>query len=102
MLGGTVNVTPLLATPPTVTTTGPVVAPVGTGATMLVVLQLLGVAAVLTQLWFPYRYWSYANGLDGTISWIVLARDLVLVALVATLLWSDRQAQRVDPVRAPG
>ena len=34
----------MLACPPTVTTTGPVVAPLGTGATMLVALQLLGVA----------------------------------------------------------
>ena len=41
----TVKLTPLLATPPTVTTTFPVVAPVGTGATMLVALQLVGVAA---------------------------------------------------------
>jgi len=45
-VGSTVNVTPLLATPPTVTTTLPVVAPVGTFATMLVALQLVGVAAV--------------------------------------------------------
>src|SRR5258706_185575 len=37
---------PLLATPFTVTTTGPVVAPLGTGATMLVALQLVGVAVV--------------------------------------------------------
>ena len=44
--GVTVKVTPLLACPPTVTTTGPVVAPFGTGATMLVALQLVGVAAV--------------------------------------------------------
>jgi hypothetical protein len=47
MLGaGTVTVKPmpLLATPPTVTTTLPVVAPAGTGATMLVALQLVGVA----------------------------------------------------------
>jgi hypothetical protein len=36
----------LLATPPTVTTIGPVVAPVGTGATIWVLLQLVGVAAV--------------------------------------------------------
>ena len=48
MLGGTMTVklTPLLATPPTVTTTFPVVAPVGTGAVMLVALQLVGVAVV--------------------------------------------------------
>ena len=42
----TVNVMLLLATPPTVTTTGPVVAPVGTGTTILVSLQLVGVPAV--------------------------------------------------------
>src|SRR2546430_16403535 len=42
----TVKLTPLLATPPTVTTTLPVVVPAGTGTTMLVALQLVGVAAV--------------------------------------------------------
>src|SRR6266849_608017 len=46
MLGATVKLDPLLATPPTVTTTFPVVAPLGTGATMLVPLQLVGVANV--------------------------------------------------------
>jgi hypothetical protein len=53
MLGAgvvTVNATPLLATPPTVTTTFPVVAPAGTAATMLVALQLAGVAAVPLKL----------------------------------------------------
>jgi len=42
----TVNVTPLLACALTVTITGPVVAPTGTGTVMLVVLQLVGVAVV--------------------------------------------------------
>src|SRR6266404_5293923 len=42
----TVKLTPLLATPPTVTTTFPVVAPTGTGAAMLVALQPVGVVAV--------------------------------------------------------
>jgi hypothetical protein len=48
MLGGgtTVKVIPLLWTPPTVTTTGPVVAAAGTGAMMLVELQLETVAVV--------------------------------------------------------
>ena len=41
----TVKLTPLLATPPTVTTTFPLVAPAGTGTAMLVALQLVGVAA---------------------------------------------------------
>src|SRR5438309_2336060 len=42
----TVKFTPLLAIPPTVTTTLPVVAPLGTDATMLVALQLVVLAAV--------------------------------------------------------
>src|ERR1019366_7205058 len=48
MLGvaSTVKALPLLATPETVTTTFPVVAPAGTGATMLVALQLVAVADV--------------------------------------------------------
>src|SRR5437764_1256632 len=47
-VGGTVTVkvTPLLASPPTVTTTLPVTAPDGTGTTMLVADQLVGVAAM--------------------------------------------------------
>src|SRR6266849_591072 len=50
MLGAgtvTVKLTPLLTTPPIVTTTLPVVAPAGTGTTMLVALQLVGAAATL-------------------------------------------------------
>jgi len=49
MLGGTVTVklTPALARPPTVTTTLPVVAPVGTFTTMLVALQLVAVPAAV-------------------------------------------------------
>lgn len=43
--GVTVKLAPLLAKPLTVTTTFPVVAPAGTGTTMLVGLQLVGVAA---------------------------------------------------------
>ncbi len=48
MLGAatTENEMPLLATPPTVTVTLPVVAPLGTGTVMEVELQLVGVAAV--------------------------------------------------------
>src|SRR5215467_13424760 len=42
----TVKGTPLLATPPTVTTTFPLVAPAGTEATIAVALQLVGVTVV--------------------------------------------------------
>ena len=43
----TVKLIPLLAKPPTVTTTLPVVAPVGTLTTMLVALQLVAVPALV-------------------------------------------------------
>jgi Glycosyltransferase family 87 len=46
---------------------------------------LLAAALVLTQTWFPYRYWDYAREFDAGVAWIVLARDLVLVALLVTL-----------------
>ena len=46
MLGTTLKPTPSLATPPTVTTTLPEVAPAGTGTVMVVALQLEGVATV--------------------------------------------------------
>jgi hypothetical protein len=44
--GGTVKGTPVLDTPPTVTTTGPVVAPDGTGVVMPDALQFVGAAPV--------------------------------------------------------
>src|SRR5689334_5720187 len=44
--GVTVKVTPLLVVPPAAIVTGPVVAPAGTGTTMLESLQLVGVAVV--------------------------------------------------------
>ena len=46
IVGATVNATPLLAKLATVTTTGPVVAPEGTGTAMLVLAQLVGEAVV--------------------------------------------------------
>jgi hypothetical protein len=45
--GMTVKVTPLLTVPPTVTTTLPVVAPLGTCTVMLVALQLVAVPALV-------------------------------------------------------
>ena len=50
MAGITVNVTPLLATPATFTTALPVVAVLGTGATIEVELQLVGVAWTLLNV----------------------------------------------------
>lgn len=45
-LGATVKLTPLLAIPPTITTTFPVVAPAGTGVLIVPAAQLVGVATV--------------------------------------------------------
>jgi uncharacterized membrane protein len=55
---------------------------------------LLGAALVLTQLWFPYRYWDYVRELDGTVNAIVLVRDLLLVALLVVLLRPEREPAR--------
>src|SRR5258705_394241 len=49
-VGTTVNVTPVLATPPTVTVTLPVVAPPGTGTVMLVADHAVGVAVTLLNV----------------------------------------------------
>jgi hypothetical protein len=49
----TVKLTPLLATPPAVTTTLPVLAPVGTVTVILVALQLVAVAAIPLKVTVP-------------------------------------------------
>jgi hypothetical protein len=51
---------------------------------------LLALTLVLTQIWFPYRYWRLPLGFDSAISWLVLARDLLLLVLLAALLWPSR------------
>lgn len=55
---------------------------------------LLAAALVLTQLWFPSRYWDLARELAGLPSALVLARDLTLVALLAVLLRTERGSAR--------
>jgi uncharacterized membrane protein len=42
-------------------------------------------ALVLTQLWFPLRYWHLTSYFDTFPSWLVLARDAVLVGLAVLL-----------------
>jgi hypothetical protein len=54
---------------------------------------LLGLALLLTQLWFPLRYWELALDFAAFPSWLVLARDLVLLALLATLLVREREPE---------
>jgi hypothetical protein len=45
-------------------------------------------ALVTTQLWFPHRYW-HVVALESA-SWLVLVRDLLLVALLAVLVAAIR------------
>jgi hypothetical protein len=64
--------------------------PLVRGRRGLVASLVLGVALVLTQLWFPYRYWDLALHFDTAASWLVLARDVVLVALLVVLVEPSR------------
>jgi Glycosyltransferase family 87 len=67
------------------------IVPLVSGRRGLYGMALLAAALVLTQLWFPFRYWDLANDLDPTASWLVVARDLVLVALAGVLAWPERR-----------
>jgi hypothetical protein len=58
--------------------------PLVVGGTGLAAAALLGLALVLTQAWFPDRYWNVV-ALEP-VGLLVLVRDLVLVALFAVLL----------------
>jgi hypothetical protein len=58
---------------------------------------LLAGALVLTQIWFPFRYWDFALTFDETVSWLVLARDLVLVAALAVLAWPSGHVRGQTP-----
>ena len=60
---------------------------------------LLLAALVLTQVWFPFRYFRLALDFEAGLSWVLLARDLVLVALALLLALSLRSAER-PPVTA--
>jgi uncharacterized membrane protein len=68
--------------------------PLVRGRRGLIASGVLAAALLLTQLWFPYRYWDLALRQDAFASWLVLARDLVLVALVAVLAMPRRERAR--------
>ena len=65
--------------------------PLVAGRRGLVASGLLALALLLTQVWFPIRYFDLVH-FDEFPSWVLLARDLVLVALVVVL---------TAPARAP-
>jgi hypothetical protein len=53
---------------------------------------LLTAALLLTQVWFPGKYFDYGDFFHD--AGVVLARDLTLVALLAVLAWPERLARR--------
>ena len=53
---------------------------------------LLLAALVLTQLWFPFHYWDLANDFATLQSWLVVGRDLALVALAVVLAVPGEEA----------
>jgi uncharacterized membrane protein len=52
---------------------------------------LLAGALLLTQLWFPSRYWELVRDLDAVPAGLVLARDVVLVGLLLALVRDSRR-----------
>jgi uncharacterized membrane protein len=67
----------------------------------LVASLLTATALVLTQLWFPDRYWQYSSHLGQLESALVLARDLVVVALAWVLLRTLAGRSAAGAARAP-
>jgi uncharacterized protein YjeT (DUF2065 family) len=106
----TVNVIPLLAWPPTVTTTFPVVAPDGTSTAMLVALQLVGVAAVplnLTALvpcaapkFVPVIVTGVPTAPDVTLRLVIVGAGAVTVNVIP-LLARPSTVTTTLPVVAP-
>jgi hypothetical protein len=64
--------------------------PLVAGRRGLAASGLLALALLLTQLWFPFRYWDWVDTFDGGVTALVLLRDLVLVAALAVLVAPDR------------
>jgi uncharacterized membrane protein len=65
--------------------------PLVRGRRGLAATALLTLALILTQVWFPQRYFDYA--LEFRNAGLVLARDLILVVLLAVLVWPLRLAR---------
>ena len=78
------------------------VVPLVYGRRGLVAAALLAAVLLVTQLWFPYRYWDLALHFGALQSWLVLLRDLLLVALFVVLALGlvDRDPERLAARRA--
>ena len=70
--------------------------PLVRGRRGVIASAVLAVALVLTQLWFPFHYWDLVLRLNERASYLVLARDLVLVVIVAVLAIPRREPARTS------
>ena len=73
------------------------IVPLVRGRRGLLASALLGVALLLTQTWFPFRYFRLALNFEEGLSWLLLARDLTLVVLVAVLVVTLRRTTAARP-----
>ena len=73
------------------------IVPLVRGRRGLLASALLGVALVLTQTWFPFRYFRLALNFEEGLSWLLLARDLTFVAVVAVLVVTLRRTSATRP-----
>jgi hypothetical protein len=71
------------------------VVPLVRGRRGLAAGSLLALALALTQVWFPFRYFRLAIHFEEGLSWLLLARDLTLVAIAALLVLSLRRREPV-------
>jgi uncharacterized membrane protein len=62
--------------------------PLVSGSAGIAACWVFAGALVTTQLWFPHRYWDVV-ALES-VSWLVLVRDVLLVALLAVLVAAIR------------
>lgn len=76
------------------------VVPLVAGARGAVASGLLVLSCGLTRLWFPNDYWALVKQFDERASWLVLGRDLLLVALFV-LLAAPERSRATATERAP-
>lgn len=75
------------------------------GARSRAALWLTVLACAVTALWFPARYWELVKEFDPLASWLVLARGVTLLALLAVLMWPATEpapARSRSPAPSPG
>ena len=61
----------------------------------VVAAATLGAALLLTQQWYPGLYVAWLQGDFPIVTWLVLARDLLLVVLVAIIVVPQRWVEKI-------